>query len=169
MKKVHYMIGVAGVAPALGLMLPAAHVAAAAAHTQGKAELIRGSAGKSVRLPYVPADLSARPMVDCGSSQFREAESTHGHLAGVIGFSGSLCVRFQSVTLNERLAGLTERTRFYSGAGRLERTTWQAGSFAVHDTIFSSYPNMYAHEVCQALVANSNHNDVKFGPICETT
>lgn len=66
------------------------------------------------------------------------------------------------------IRALAERTRFYSGGGGLERTTWQAGNLGIQSVSWYSYPDMYAHKVYQALVANNNHNDVKYGPVCET-
>jgi hypothetical protein len=166
MKKVRYVMGVAGLAPALGLAIPAAHAAPTAAKAQGN------NAGKSVRLRAGRAGLAdhdAGPLVNCGSGHQHSAGSSGaGKLFGYITFSG-LCVHSQHASLNKAQTGLTERFRLYSGGGRLERTTWQAGKISDGETYFQSKPNSYALNVCEALVANSNHNDVKYGPICMKT
>jgi hypothetical protein len=151
MKKVRYAVGAVGLAPALGLAIPAANAAATTAY-------IHGHAGKTVR-----------PLANCGDNQHQDGYSVNGRISGGIYYSNNLCVYKQLVTLFHYQTGLTERTRFYSGDGRLERTTWQAGKVAPGSTRFSSFPNMYAHQVCMALVANSNHNDVEYGPICFDT
>jgi hypothetical protein len=161
MKKVRYAIGAVGAAPALGLLIPAANAAVPAVQTA------QGNVGKTVSVRHHDGKT---PQVNCGSSQVHHTLSTRKIMVGFISYSGNICVRFQSTLLDRRQGGLTERVRYYSGGGRLERTTWQGGSFInSHETEFSSFPNMYAHEVCQALVANSNHNDVKYGPVCEKT
>lgn len=90
----------------------------------------------------------------------------NGHtLMGNIVHSGT-CVWQQGAVLNTRQNGLTERARFWSGSTLL-RTTWQAGYEAGNGTYFSSTPDMFAKQVCEALVANSNHNRVIYGPTCQ--
>ena len=159
MKKVR-IIGALGVAPmAMGVALPAAHLAAAITHSPKNAaktvSLLRGHEPRP------------EPLVECGSGHTKKDTSTHGHLTGSITYSHR-CVYFQSAVLNRNQTGLTERVRFYSQNLTLERTTWQRGRAFLGSTTFHSAPNMIAYEVCQALVANSNHNDVKYGPVCET-
>jgi hypothetical protein len=154
-KKVRYAIGAVGVIPALGLMAPAANAAAAAPR-------VAGGASKTVALERGNA-----PLYSCGHGHTKYAQN--GSLGGEIGYSGTTCIHSQWAELDHFQKGLTERVRFYSGAGTLETTNWQAG----HDidnqyTFFSSVPNLNAHKVCEALVANSNHSDVKYGPVCET-
>jgi hypothetical protein len=156
MKKVRYAVGAVGAVPALGLMVPAANAATAVTHAPG-------SPGKTVWLRHREI-----PLVNCNASHIKAGDSNRDELSANIAYAGQ-CVHFQGANLNHSQKGLTERTRFYSGGGRLEHTTWQAGRIYRGLTSWASNPNIYAHEVCQALVANTNHNDVKYGPICETT
>jgi glycerol-3-phosphate dehydrogenase len=78
------------------------------------------------------------------------------------------CVHQQGAVLYREEGGLTERARFRSKNNGLLRTTFQAGIQNKGKTTFVSLPNMFTYEICQALVANSNHNAVIFGPVCET-
>jgi hypothetical protein len=94
------------------------------------------------------------------------AQNTNNHVTGNLIHSGT-CVWQQGAVLDRAQNGLTERVRFYSAHGGLLRTTWQAGYEAGGHTFFSSTPDMFANRVCQALVANSNHNRVIYGPACE--
>jgi hypothetical protein len=159
MKKVR-MLGIAGAAPAvLGLAIPAANATVTDVHAQN-------GAGKTVSLGHV-----AQRAVCTGTYHNRSgAVNSHNvRLSGGIQWTGTQCVDAQWMHLQIRKTGLTERVRFYSGGGALERTTWQGGNLVLSTTSFLSYPDTYAHRVCQALVANSNHNDVKYGPLCWTT
>lgn len=158
MKKVRYLLGAVGAAPALGLLIPAANAAAPAAQTT------HGNAGKTVSV-----DQGRTPRANCAANETNTGQSADGWVTGLLYYSGNICVYLQAAFLHKRQTGLTERTRYYSGGGKLERTTWQAGLLSGTSTIFSSKPDMYAHEVCMALVANNNHNDVKYGPECLKT
>src|SRR6266700_1706743 len=107
MKKVRYAIGAAGMAPALGLMMPAMNATAAGAHAAPK------NGAKTVSL-----DHGKTPLVSCGARHSKGA--TKGPLHGIINYSG-VCVHSQAAWLDKAQSGLTERIRFYSGGGRLER------------------------------------------------
>jgi hypothetical protein len=156
MKKVRYAAAAAvGMVPALGLMVPAANAATVVTHAPG-------NLGKTVSLRH-----QAIPMVNCNASHTKTADNNADTFKGYIDYAGQ-CIRQQGADLTHSQKGLTERTRFYSGGGRLEHTTWQAGHIFRGFTSWYSLPQIYAHEVCEALVANSNHNDVKYGPVCET-
>ena len=158
MKKVRYAIGAAGVAPALGLMIPAANAATTVAHAPK-------NPAKTVSFEH-----GNKPDVKCGSNKIQGVFSANGRFHGAVNFSGVNCIHAQWASLNFAKTGLTERTRFYSGNGTLERTTYQAGRI-FHSptyTFWSSVPNLNALRVCQALVLNSNHNTVKYGPLCYT-
>jgi hypothetical protein len=156
MKKVRYVIGVIGVTPALGLAIPAVNAQAYVAHPKP---------GKTVSLALRHA---AAPLVTCKSSHSKIALSMHANLSTNITWSGTQCVHEQGAFLYKHQTGLTERIRFYSGGGRMEHSYFIGGHVGFTSTSWRSSPNVYAHEVCQALVANSNHNDVKYGPLCET-
>jgi hypothetical protein len=162
MKKVH-VLGVVGVAPivaGLGMAIPAANASTTAGH--GPRDGV-----KTVSLRHRDAPQAA-PLNNCGAALEQEATSTHGHLRGLIHYSHR-CINQQYVSLKETQTGLTERARFYSYDGTRELQTWNAGGIHIIGgyTSFGSYPNVNAYEVCEAIVLNSNHNDVKYGPVCE--
>jgi hypothetical protein len=155
MKRVRYAIGAVGIAPALGLMMvPAANAATAAPHTAK-------DAGKTVSLQH-----GRTPFLNCGGGTTTSNLAASDQLYGYIRHSG-LCVHSQQAIIYHSQKGLTERVRFYSIHGALVRTTWQAGHIFRGFTSFYSIPNTTAHQVCEVLVANSNHNNVKYGPACE--
>lgn len=162
MKKVH-VLGVVGVAPivaGLGLAVPAAN--AATAMTHGARDGV-----KTVSLRHGEASQPV-PLVTCGAGRKQTTTSIRGYFKGEIHYSGR-CINQQYASLDRPQRGLTERTRFYSYNGTMERTTWHAGGVHIVGgyTSFGSYPNLNAYQVCEALVANSNHNDVEYGPVCE--
>lgn len=157
MKKVR-ALGLVAVAPtAVGLAFPAANAAAVTHSPQNGSKTV--SLQHGARAPDVP-------LVTCGYGRVRDATSTGGHLREQISYSHR-CIGGQEAYLNKRQAGLTERVRFYSYNGARETSRWRPGTIEVSSTYFVSFPNIYAYEVCQALVANTNHNDVKYGPVCE--
>jgi hypothetical protein len=159
MKKVR-VLGLVGIAPtAMGFAFPAANAMATATHSPR-------NGAKTVSRWQVERAQPA-PLVTCGYRLIKTATSTHGYLTGNISYSHR-CIGGQVARLNKRQTGLTERARFYSYNGARELTTWNAGTIEVSSTYFHSFPNIYAYKVCEALVANSNHNDVKYGPACET-
>ena len=156
MKKVR-TLGVVGLAPAaIVATIPAANAAIMPPRSPGNA------------VKTVSLESGMRPLVNCGNRHNNSTVSADGHFRAIIEYSG-VCVWGQAAKLFKRQTGLTERVRFYSGGGALERTTWQAGTISGSQTIFSSLPNMNAHKVCQALVENSHRSVVKYGPLCETT
>jgi hypothetical protein len=156
MKKVHYVVAAAGMAPALGLMMPIANAATGPAHTPKDAATV-----KPVKT------VSKTPLVTCGSNH--RSWASKGPLQGIIYYSGT-CINTQVALLFRIQTGLTERVRYYSGGGYLEHTYWLGGTIHKSEglTSFRSVFNNYAKKACEALVANSNHNDVKYGPVCET-
>jgi len=153
-KKVRLAIGVIGMPAAIGMVIPAAQVTTNGSHNAR-------NAGKSVSLGHRNI-----PLITCGVSNLRLAGN--GIFSGIDQFSG-FCVHRQSAILYKRQTGLTERVRYYSGGGYLEFTRWLGGALGVNSTVWASSPNTTADLVCQALVANSNHNKVKYGPVCEET
>jgi hypothetical protein len=157
MKKVR-AIGLIGLAPAaaVGLALPAANATAAATHSAG-------NGAKKVSLWQ--GHQAQAPLVTCGYGHFRYATSTHGYLTMEISYSHR-CIAAQDAYLSRRQTGLTERIRYYSYYGTREAQYWRPGTIEVSYTYFVSQPNIYAYQVCEALVANSNHNNVKYGPVC---
>jgi hypothetical protein len=159
MKKVR-AVGLVGLpATVMGLALPTANAAAAVAHSPR-------NGAKTVSLTH-GGQAQASPLVACAYGHLKDATSTHGHLKGQISYSHR-CIAGQGAYLNKRQTGLTERARFYSYGGTRVGQTWNAGDILTSSTYFLSFPNIYAYKVCQALVANSNHSDVKYGPVCET-
>ena len=158
MKKVR-ALGMVGLVPVMGLAFPAANGTAPVTHNPRTGD-------KTVSL-WPGGRARSAPLVTCGARLFKYGTSTHGHLTGNISYSHR-CIGGQVARLNLRQAGLTERARFYSRNGARELQTWNAGTIEVSSTYFHSFPNIYAYQVCEALVANSNHNLVKYGPACET-
>jgi hypothetical protein len=155
MKKVHYVLAAAGMAPALGLMMPAANAATGPAHTPKDA-----ATGKPVKT------VSTSPLVACGSRQI-----TGGYASPLQAFiyHSGLCINTQVAELFRIQTGLTERVRYYSGGGYREASYYRGGTIHRSEglTSFRSVFDNYATNVCEALVANSNHNNVKYGPVCE--
>ena len=160
MKKVR-VAGLVGLAPTvMGLALPAAaHATAAVAHSPR-------NGAKTVSLAR-GGQAQASPLVACAYGHLKDATSTRGYLRGQISYSHR-CIAGQVGYLDKRQTGLTERARFYSANGTRVGQTWHGGDILTSSTYFLSFPNIYAYKVCQALVANSNHSDVKYGPVCET-
>jgi hypothetical protein len=171
MKKVRLAIGIGAVgtaAPALGMMAaPAAHAAS--------------PPGAHAATPFVRTHFygthratSATPDVQCGVTFSGSRFSPNGELYGGILYggwnaAGSGCVAFQLARLDKRQTGLAERIRFRSLNGSLKLQKFIAGTISGSATYWNSYPNYYAHQVCEALVANGNHNNVVYGPVCEST
>jgi hypothetical protein len=151
MKKVR-MLGLAGFVPAAMILTVPATPAVA-----------RSTPNAAKTVSHVHA---VSPLINCGNLHHKSEVSASKPFRTLIEYSG-VCVWGQVAKLFKRQTGLTERTRFYSGGGTLERTTWQAGNESGSQTIFSSLPNMNAREVCQALVLNAHHSIVKYGPLCE--
>jgi hypothetical protein len=159
MKKVRLAMGVAA-APVLGMMVaPAAHAAPPAPGTR---------AGASVLRTHFYGRTHVTPATDCGIGHGSSDISPHGNLLTGIVFSGN-CVAYQFAALYKSQTGLTERIRFRNTAGKLLKQDFIGGTIANGITGFGSSPEYRAYEVCQALVANSNHSDVKYGPNCEYT
>ncbi|HUA31241.1 MAG TPA: hypothetical protein VMC03_20330 [Streptosporangiaceae bacterium] len=70
--------------------------------------------------------------------------------------------------LQQFRTGLEERVRYYSGGGARIRSEVIGGGEYGASISYHSFPNTYAHEVCQAVVPASNHNSTLWGPVCET-
>ncbi len=163
MKKVRYAAGAIGVAPALGLMLaPAAQAAPAQGHTAR-------SDVKRVSLTHPSAGNTATST--CTGTFNNLTTRNNGAGFGASLYHTGRCVSFQRAILNHQQAGLTERVRYYNVAGTRIFQSFNFGHFVstsgLRLTFFSTYPYVSpANNVCFALVANSNHNDVKYGPIC---
>jgi hypothetical protein len=159
MKKVR-ALGLVGIAPTvMGFAFPAANAMATATHSPR-------NGAKTVSRWQVERAQSA-PLVNCSYGRVQYATSTHAHLTAHINYSHR-CIARQEALLDRDQTGLTERTRYYSYNGVRELTTWTGGNLLNGSTSWTTFPNIYAYKVCQALVANSNHNDVKYGPVCET-
>jgi hypothetical protein len=151
-------LGLVGLAPvAMGFALPAQNAMAAATHSPR-------TGAKTVSL--IGDGRSQAPLITCGFNHVKRNTSTRGYLTGQISYSHR-CIGGQTATLGKRQAGLTERIRFYSKNGTREHSYLEPGTIETSTTYFLSFPNIEAYQVCQALIANSNHNVVKYGPVCE--
>ena len=159
MKKVR-AVGLVGLTPAvMGLALPAANATAAVAHSPR-------NGAKTVSLKQA-GQAQAVPLVQCKYGREQYATSTHTHLTAHISYSHR-CIAEQVAVLTKQQTGLTERTRYYSYSGTRVLQTYTGGNLLNGQTSWTTFPNVYAYKVCQALVANSNHSDIKYGPVCET-
>jgi hypothetical protein len=157
MKKVR-VLGLVGLAPvAVGVALPGANASAAVTHSAKVGT-------KTVSLTH--DERAESPLITCGYADVKDHTSTHGYLTGQISYSHR-CIGGQTARLGKRQTGLTERIRFYSKNGTRLHSNWTQGTIHTSSTYFLSFPNIQAFQVCQALVANSNHNVVKYGPVCE--
>jgi hypothetical protein len=161
MKKVRLALGAAGVAPAaLGLMM--APTAAAVSRQVPQAST---SSGVSPGIAHhCPASIGTH-----------SRKATSGPLTGTLHYAGD-CVTRVKATLAFSQQGLVERVRFRSVNGGLNTTKWVPGCTglnpwcgAAHETVFNSTPQIYAHQVCEAITLSANHNNVVYGPVCEFT
>jgi hypothetical protein len=159
MKKVR-AIGLVGLAPAMvGVAGPAANAAALATHSSP------GGSAKTVSL-LRGAPAPASPLVNCGYGREQYATSTHTHFTAHISYSHRCIFEVQGI-LSKVQTGLTERIRYYSYNGTRVLQKYIGGNIVNGITSWTSFPEVYAYQVCEALVANGNHNDVKYGPVCE--
>ena len=157
MKKVR-AIGLAGLAPmVMGFALPGANAAAAATHSPRNGT-------KTVSL--LQSERTQAPLAGCHYGRAQYATSTHTHLTAHISYSHR-CIDMQRAILDRDQTGLAERTRYYSYNGARELQTYTGGNLLNGSTSWTTFPEIFAYEACQALVANSNHNDIKYGPVCE--
>jgi hypothetical protein len=153
MKKVR-AVGLVGVAPAVvGLALPTAHGVTAAASTK--------TGAKTVSLLRTQA-----PLASCTYGRAQYATSVHDHLTAHISYSHR-CVDRQEAVLDHAQSGLAERVRYYSYDGTRELQQFNAGHIDNGITSWTTFPEIFAYEVCEALVLNGNHSSVKYGPVCE--
>lgn len=160
-KTVRLAVGALGGASVLSLIAPMTTANAAA----GSGQAARGATGKSVALMH---NAAVRPDAECYTNGASPGHGNNG-LYGAISFNGT-CVGYQEAQISHWVTGLTERVRFYNGS-TLELTKWvNPGTKSSYGgTLFHSSPVVHATEVCEALVPNSNHNVVYYGPACEHT
>ena len=151
-KRVRLAMSAVGMPAAMAMAIPAAANAATEASHNVQ------HAGKRVAL-----DHRNSPLVTCGVNNLKQ--NGNGTLSLVVEYSG-FCVHRQSAIIFKRQTGLTERVRYYSGGGYLEFTEYLGGHLGGASTVWHSSPNTTAAQVCAAIVPNSNHNKVKYGPVC---
>jgi hypothetical protein len=170
MKKVRVMLGVAGVAgvaPALGLMLPNATALAANHAQEGIAKASSGS-GKMVRLT---------DSTSCSATKNRRVTSPHSSYTMWVYYDPSTgCVGGVSGLLEGETTGLSMRTRIYgisSGTKYQEYSNYVDGHFSNGHTDF--YQGIHtilggqSQQVCTAIVSVRPHrNHVQVGPLCVT-
>lgn len=165
-KTVRLAVGALGGASVLSLIAPMTTATAAA----GSGQASRNTTGKSVAL--MQHNGLARPAAACNTDLASPGRGNNS-LYGAISFNGT-CVGFQSASIPGWVTGLTERVKFWNGS-TLELTKWvNPGHLSTEPngdkfTRFYSSPDYHATEVCEALVPNSNHNVVYYGPACEHT
>jgi hypothetical protein len=144
--------------PALGMMAMPAVAHAATTPTPGA----HGTLTQGKRAGKTPA-------VICLQTSSRSAQTYLGTLRGSIAFTGT-CVARVSARLDYARTGLTERVRFWNTNGKEVAQHFTGGVINGNAIYYLSYPDIYANKsVCEAIVPNSNHNVVKWGPVCEPT
>lgn len=155
MKKVRLTIGALGVlgaAPAVGMMAPAGVAAATAAHPPREAT-------KTVTLTH----RNVRPDVNIFCVSFTTSAHDGIFYAG-IEFTGG-CIGEQRAVLKKKQTGLADRIRDYVDGNRTF-SDYIAGVIGSGITAWSWQNSEPGSEACQALVANGNHADVEYGPVC---
>ncbi len=159
MKKVRYLAGVVGVAPALGLM-PAGTAANAATHAVAG----KGKEVSLVHLKLAPAvGGCAQPL---GAGTTSSAKGLYEEISGT--YKGS-CISFEYGALDGTHTNLDMRTRFYNHSGvKIGGDHYTSGQYN-HNLLQTSWDlkvSANARSACIALVLATNHNSVKYGPIC---
>ncbi len=158
MKKVWYALGAAGLAPAVGFVMPATTATAA----------VHPPKAKTVALPQA-AHHGVRPDLTCRSSYVSYV--TQGDLRLGVAYSLDACMHWVQGVLNHRQVKLDMRTRIYGTPGGSRVFSNYVGGFipiTQSYTAFSTDANVYGEEVCIALVESSHHSVVKYGPVCWT-
>jgi hypothetical protein len=161
------LVGAAAVAPALAAGFAAPAALAAPSHPSHD----RGSSatGKRVRLltaqhhataaaAYCSYDVDHRATMDLGASGYAEISYNGGLLCST------------SVHLLGTHRNLEMRTRVYAGPGAKNgiASNLQHGGVRAGSTYFSHwFSSLPGGKVaCVAVVASTNRNDVKYGPVC---
>lgn len=168
MKKVSLAVGAVGVAPVLGLMVPAA--AAAAVHEQaGTAMTASQLRGKTVRLHDAVA-------ASCtGRDSTKKLSRYHSLTVWVYHTPSNGCIGGVSGYLTAVQGGLSMRTRAYKISTHGVKTQvyshyHNGNEESGRGTFF--YQGIHAtfggvtQQVCAALVSTGNHAVVNYGPVC---
>jgi hypothetical protein len=158
MKKVRLAaIGV----PALGMMvMPAVAHATTTPTPDAHGTLTQGTQGKRAGI---------KPDVVCLQTSSRSTQTATGIFRGSIGFTGT-CVARVSARLGYARTGLAERVRFWDAGQKMVAEKFTGGVINGDAIYYLSYPDIFANKsVCEAIVPNSNHDVVKWGPVCEPT
>jgi len=168
-KKARYAFAAVGVAPALGLLAPAATAAPAITHAQA-------GLAKTVRLSHAattaPDSASPAPQYTCHVGTLRGAFSGHRNfLFDVVNYGH--CVDGQFAMLDAPEPGLSERVRAYSQYGALAFYRRVGETIVGSHTLFpsshlSSLNWNPVYQICAALVVQGTNN-VDYGPVCITT
>lgn len=154
-KKMRVALGAA--LPALG-MIAATMIAPAARAASAKAAAPQGLGGYTC---------SKNQKVHTGGNP--TSTGTNPFLSLDVCFKGYL-IYHQSTSLGKQQTGLTDRIRFRTTTGALKKQVFiNPGTINDDGTLFQSSPYYSAASICTALVANSNHSDVIYGPLCITT
>jgi hypothetical protein len=107
--------------------------------------------------------MTAVPQVTCGA---RQKVTAHNGSFYNYTFHSGTCIAFVSGVLHHSQAGLTMRTRVYSVAGFKIFSKYVGGTIVFNSTDFQQTINLYGYKTCVALVENSHHSIVKYGPAC---
>jgi hypothetical protein len=157
MKKVRYAIGVLGVAPALGLMMPAANAGATVTHAQGK-PVRTASPGRKT--------MAVAPLHTCHSGTFTYNSSDRYGAEFSVGVDHyGHCVGYQYARLYKEQTGLTERFRCYNSKGTRIFSGRQPGVIESGVTFFSSSPNVNGAYSCWTALVKNGTSSVQYGPL----
>lgn len=157
MKKVKYMIGALGVAPALGMLMPAGNAAAAVTHAAGKA-------AKTVSLAHAKTATAAA--INCSPSNSRGGGVPS--FAWSVFYSKDTCVSYDYGLLSAGQTGLYMRTRLYENGVQYQGPLVE-GSISPFGNITTwSLVGIErkATKACGALVYENNTAKVAYGPVC---
>lgn len=153
MKKVRYLMGAMGAAPALGLMMPAGNATAVTSHSPA-------NKGKTVSL----ASAHRRQVGDCPPPRGHTSNGTLANLLRtVFGTIDGNCVSFVGALWDGKHTSLDMRTRFYQFGGKVGGDHFNVGNSNTPAPGVTSWKHTIsqrgASEACVALVqASANHN-----------
>jgi hypothetical protein len=161
-KKVRYAIGAVGVAPALGLVVPAA----TAAVTHVPRPVTGQAAAKTVSLQHTGVDPGAvrcagtfSNIITLASPNFTARLSVTGHcLLRVSGF-----INFTSSPVQPHLM----RTRVYSTHGARVFSSEVKSSVSGESIRFPQSVGVKGRRACEAIFLAKHPHKVLYGPLCE--
>jgi hypothetical protein len=163
MKRVRYAIGVLGMGPALAV--PFTHGAATAAHVSGNS---------AKRVTLTAEQHVAAPAVTCYHQADHSARTDTRFASEYVDWDGAGCIFGVRGTYDSNAAVWAMRIRAYSHPGGNRVYSNVDATVTGGDGVAESWVRFVSREagqVCVAIVARSDHNDIAFsgGPMCVNT